>query len=128
MPEYPELIARTVANELSSDMRLQTMDRTRPQSLIARIIESRKEMQSRVDEASVVAAAAPAVVREIKSVAVETVEAPHNVELHSADAKGGLPPVRKLTLVSSQKSWYASACWPGSPAGSEEFCMGQATR
>lgn len=125
MPEYPELIARTVANELSADMRLQTMDRTRPQTLIARIIESRKEMHSRVDEAAVAAAVkAQTVIEE-----VAPAEAPHNVELFSAaDTPKGLPPVKKLTLVSSQKSWYASACWPGSPAGSEEFCMGQATR
>lgn len=109
------------------------MDRARPQTLFARILESRKEMHSRVDEvaASAVAAVA-AVIEEIKvevAEAAEAVEAPHSIEISIAPAtRGALPPVRKLTLVSSQKSWYTNACWPGRPVGSEEFCLGQATR
>lgn len=125
MPEYVELIAKCVANELSADMRLSTMDRARPQTMIARIIELRKEMQAQADEVSVAAVQAVQAVQAVKDVVIE---APPQVELAAAAERGGLPPVRKLTLVTSQREWYASACWPGRPAGSDAFIMGQANR
>lgn len=134
MPEYVELIAKCVANELSADMRLSTMDRARPQTMIARIIELRKEMHAQTEEVSVAAVAAAQsvqlvqAVQEVKEVKEVVIEAPPQVELAAAAERGGLPPVRKLTLITSQREWYASACWPGRPAGSDAFIMGQANR